>query len=64
MIGTLTTILVLLSILAVALIGLVVYLWITGEGSTGECPTCGGSGRSVVHDRVGLMQVRCPTCNR
>lgn len=64
MIGTLTTILVLLSLLALGLIVFVVWLWVGTEGSGGECPTCGGSGRSVVHDRAGLMSVRCPHCNR
>lgn len=64
MIGTLTTIFVLLSILAVALIGLVVYLFLSGEESSSGCPNCGGSGRTVVHDRAGVMQVRCPRCGR
>lgn len=61
MIETLTAILIVLSIFALALIGLVLYFWLTSEG---ECPTCGGSGRSVVHKGAGLMQVRCPTCHR
>jgi len=64
MIGTLTTVFVLLSVLALVLIGLVVYLLIGSEGPAGECPNCGGSGRTVVHDRAGLMQMRCPRCRR
>ena len=63
MIGTLTTVFVLLSLLALVLIGVVVYL-IVGTEPSGGCPHCGGSGRSVVHDRVGIMSIRCPNCNR
>ena len=64
MIETLTTIFVVLSLLAFALIGLVIYLVVGHEGSSGTCPGCGGSGRTVVHDRAGLMSTRCPICNR
>lgn len=64
MIETLTTVFVLLSLLALALIGLLVYLVIAGGGSSGRCPTCGGSGRTVVHDRAGVMSTRCPICHR
>jgi hypothetical protein len=63
MIETLTTVFVVLSLLAFALIGLLVYLLVRHEGS-GECPNCGGSGRAVVHNRAGLMSTRCPVCNR
>ena len=63
MIETLTAIFVVLSIVAFALICLVVYL-IVGRVGSGECPECGGSGRTVIHDRAGLMSMRCPTCNR
>lgn len=64
MIETLTTILIVLSLLALVLIVLVVYLFISGGGASGECPNCGGSGRTVVHDRAGLMSIRCPACDR
>lgn len=63
MIETLTAVFVVLSLLAVGLIGLLVYLFVGGAPS-GECPNCGGSGRSVVHDRAGVMSTRCPRCNR
>ena len=63
MIGTLTILFVVLSILAIALIGLVIYLVVGTERAGGRCPACGGSGRSVVHDRAGLMSTRCPICN-
>ena len=63
MIGTLTTIMVLLSILALSLIGLLVYLFVTG-GASSECPTCGGSGYTVVQGTGRLTRMRCPTCRR
>ena len=63
MIETLTTIMVLLSILALALIGLLVYLFVTGRDST-ECRSCGGSGFTVVQGTAGLSRVRCPDCRR
>ena len=63
MIETLTIVFVLLSLLALALIGMLVYLFVWGA-SSGQCPNCGGSGRTVVHDRAGVMSTRCPSCNR
>ena len=64
MIETLTAIFVVLSLLALALIILLIYLFVAGGTSSGECPNCGGSGRTVIHNRAGLMQMRCPTCHR
>jgi hypothetical protein len=64
MIETLTAVFVVLSVLALGLICLLVYLVVGWTASTENCPNCGGSGRTVVHDRAGLMQVRCPRCHR
>ena len=64
MIETLTTVLVALSVLALALIGLLVYLVVGGGESSGDCPNCGGRGRVVTHDRAGLMRTGCPNCTR
>ena len=62
MIETLTVIFVALSLLALALIGLLVYLFLGTRESSGACPNCGGHGRVVIHDRAGRMQIRCPNC--
>ena len=64
MVETLTAIFVVLSIIAFALICLVVYLIVGRVGSSGDCRECGGSGRTVIHDRAGLMSMRCPNCDR
>ena len=64
MVETLTAVFVVLSVLALALIGLLVYLFVGSGDSGAGCPRCGGRGRSVTHDRAGVMQVRCPRCNR
>lgn len=63
MIETLTAIFVVLSLLALGLISVVVYL-VVGRAAPGECPRCGGTRRSVVHDRGGVMSTRCPVCDR
>ncbi len=65
MVGTLTFIFVVLSLLALALIGFVIYLVIgTNDGSAPRCPGCGGTRRTVVYDRAGVMSTRCPICDR
>ena len=64
MVGTLTIIFVVLSLLALALIGFVIYLVLGTDESSPRCPGCGGTRRTVVHDRAGVMSTRCPICDR
>ena len=64
MVETLTAIFVVLSVLALALIGLLVYLFVGSADSSDVCPYCGSRGRNVTHNRAGVMQIRCPRCNR
>ena len=64
MMETLTAVFVVLSLLALGIISLVVYLVFGGATPSGQCLSCGGSGRSVVHDRAGVMSTRCPVCKR
>lgn len=63
MVETLTTFIVVIGLITLALIGLAIFLLYRGWGSSGPCPNCGGSGLTIVRGAAGNMQSRCPFCN-